>query len=68
MTNKAVSSGEMVSRFGRILLPLDGSKHGETALSYAEGLAAATKAETFLLQAGKYTEVPEREILQSQLM
>jgi nucleotide-binding universal stress UspA family protein len=50
VTNEAVSTGEVVSRFNRILLPLDGSKHGEAALSYVEGLAIATKAEIILLQ------------------
>ncbi len=50
MTSKAVSTSETVSKFKRILLPLDGSKHGEAALSYAESLAITTKAEVILLQ------------------
>lgn len=36
--------------FKRILLPLDGSRLGEGALPYVEGLASKTKAEVFLLQ------------------
>lgn len=50
MTNNTVSTDKVVSRINRILLPLDGSKHGEAALSYVEGVAAATKAEIILLQ------------------
>lgn len=49
MTNKTVSTGKVVSRFNRILLPLDGSKNGEAALPYVEGLAIAAKAEIILL-------------------
>ena len=39
-----------ISRFKRILLPLDGSELGEASLPYVEELAIGTKAEVILLQ------------------
>jgi len=39
-----------ISRFKRILLPLDGSELGEASLPYVEELAIVTKAEVILLQ------------------
>jgi nucleotide-binding universal stress UspA family protein len=42
-----------ISRFKRILLPLDGSELGEASLPYVEELAIVTKAEVILLQVVK---------------
>lgn len=42
--------GKDISRFKRILLPLDGSELGEASLPYVEELAIVTKAEVILLQ------------------
>jgi nucleotide-binding universal stress UspA family protein len=39
-----------ISRFKRILLPLDGSELGEASLPYVEELAIVIKAEVILLQ------------------
>ena len=39
-----------ISKFARILCPLDGSKNGEAALPYVESLPITTNAEVVLIQ------------------